>query len=59
MKMEKLQWLILIKKPFFDTIPENSISLLNLNTINDLSQKIDTEIEFKIAEVLFKLGYGK
>ena len=28
-----------IKKPFFDTMPENSISLLNLNTINDFSKK--------------------
>ena len=36
-----------IKKPFFDTMPENSISLLNLNTINDFSKKIDTEIEFE------------
>ena len=28
-------------------MPENSISLLNLNTINDFSKKIDTEIEFE------------
>ena len=36
-----------IKNPFFDTMPENSISLINLNTVNELSQKIDTEIEFE------------
>ena len=35
-----------IKNPFFDTMPNNSISLINLNTVNDFSQKIDTEIEF-------------
>ena len=36
-----------IKNPFFDTMPNNSISLINLNTVNDFSQKIDTEIEFE------------
>ena len=28
-------------------MPNNSISLINLNTVNDFSQKIDTEIEFE------------
>ena len=36
-----------IKNPFFDTMPNNSISLINLNTVNDFSQKIGTKIEFE------------
>ena len=36
-----------IKNPFFDTMPENSISLINLNTVNEFSQKIGTKIEFE------------
>ena len=36
-----------IENPFFDTTPNNSISLINLNSVNDFSKKIGTEIELK------------
>ena len=36
-----------IENPFFDTTPNNSISLINLNSVNDFSKKVGTEIEFK------------
>jgi len=36
-----------IKNPFFDTMPKNSISLINLKTVKDFSNKISTEIEFE------------
>jgi len=36
-----------LKKPFFDTTPNNSISLINLNSVKDFSKKIRSEIEFK------------
>ena len=32
---------------FFDTMPNNSISLVNKNSINDFSNKISTNIEFE------------
>ena len=33
--------------PFFDTMPDNSISLINKNSINDFAKKITTKIEFE------------
>ena len=33
--------------PFFDTMPDNSISLINKNSINDFAKEITTKIEFK------------
>ena len=33
--------------PFFDTMPNNSISLINKKSINDFSKKISTDIEFE------------
>ena len=33
--------------PFFDTMPNNSISLVNKNSINDFSKKISANIEFE------------
>ena len=35
------------KNPFFDTMPDNSISLINKKSINDFSKKISTDIEFE------------
>ena len=35
------------KNPFFDTMPRNSISLINLNSVKDFSKKINTDIEFE------------
>ena len=36
-----------VKNPFFDTMPNNSISLINLNSVKDFSKKINTDIEFE------------
>ena len=36
-----------LKYPFFDTMPDNSISFINLNSVKDLSKKIGKEIEFE------------
>ena len=36
-----------IVNPFFDTTPNNSISLINLNSVKDFSKKINTEIEIE------------
>ena len=36
-----------IENPFFDTTPNNSISLINLNSVKDFSKKINTEIEIE------------
>tara|TARA_B110000196_G_C21114944_1_gene649940 strand:- start:1024 stop:1785 length:762 start_codon:yes stop_codon:yes gene_type:complete len=33
--------------PFFDTMPNNSISLINKNSIKDFEKKISTKIEFE------------
>ena len=33
--------------PFFDTMPYNSISLININSIKDLEKKINRKIEFE------------
>ena len=33
--------------PFFDTMPNNSISLINKNSIKDFEKKISTKIEFQ------------
>ena len=35
------------KFPFFDTMPYNSISLININSIKDFEKKIDRKIEFE------------
>ena len=35
------------KNPFFDTMPDNSISLINKKSINDFSKKISIDIEFE------------
>ena len=33
--------------PFFDTMPHNSISLINITSINDFEKKIKRKIEFE------------
>ena len=33
--------------PFFDTMPHNSISLININSVKDLEKKINRKIEFE------------
>ena len=35
------------KNPFFDTMPNNSISLINKKSISDFSNKISTNIEIE------------
>ena len=46
-KNKKLDFLIDEKNPFFDTMPNNSISLINKKSISDFSNKISTNIEFE------------
>jgi uncharacterized protein YcbX len=46
-KSKKINFLIDKKNPFFDTMPNNSISLINKNSINDFENKILTNIEFQ------------
>jgi len=35
------------KNPFFDTMPSNSISLINLNSVDDFQNKINHQVEFE------------
>jgi len=46
-KNKKLDFLMDEKNPFFDTMPNNSISLINKKSIVDFSNKISTNIEFE------------
>ena len=46
-KNKKINFLIDKKNPFFDTMPDNSISLINKNSILDFEKKILTNIEFQ------------
>ena len=46
-KSKKINFLIDKKNPFFDTMPNNSISLINKKSINDFEKKILTNIEFQ------------
>ena len=47
LKDKKLDLLMDEKNPFFDTMPNNSISLINKKSISDFSHKISTNIEFE------------
>ena len=47
LKDKKLDLLMDEKNPFFDTMPNNSISLINKKSISDFSNKISTNIEFE------------
>ena len=46
-KENKIDFVIDKKNPFFDTMPNNSISLININSINHFENKIFTKIEFE------------
>ena len=46
-KNKKINFLIDKENPFFDTMPNNSISLINKNSIIDFENKILTNIEFE------------
>ena len=46
-KSKKIDFLMDKINPFFDTMPYNSISLINKNSINDFEKKISTKIEFE------------
>ena len=46
-KDKPLDFLMDEKNPFFDTMPDNSISLINKKSISDFSMKISTNIEFE------------
>jgi uncharacterized protein len=46
-KNKTLDFLMDKKNPFFDTMPNNSISLINKKSISDFSMKISTDIEFE------------
>ena len=46
-KDKKLDLLMDEKNPFFDTMPNNTISLINKKSISDFSNKISTNIEFE------------
>ena len=46
-KDKRLNFLMDEKNPFFDTMPYNSISLINKKSISDFSMKISTNIEFQ------------
>ena len=47
LKDKKLDLLMDEKNPFFDTMPNNSISLINKKSISDFSNKISTNIEIQ------------
>ena len=46
-KNKKLDFLMDEKNPFFDTMPDNSISLVNKKSVTDFSMKILSDIEFE------------
>ena len=46
-KDKTLNFLMDEQNPFFDTMPDNSISLINKKSISDFSMKISTNIEFE------------
>ena len=46
-KEKKINFVIDKKNPFFDTMPKNSISLINKNSINHFVNIISTNIEFE------------
>ena len=46
-KLKKIKLIKDSKNPFFDTMPSNTISLINLNSIYDLEKKISKNVEFE------------
>ena len=55
-KDKTINFLMDEKNPFFDTMPDNSISLINKKSINDFSKKISTDIEFERFRANIYLG---
>ncbi|MDC0045213.1 MOSC domain-containing protein [Pelagibacteraceae bacterium] len=47
LNIKKINFVRDSKSPFFDTMPSKTISLLNLNSINDLEKKINQQIEYQ------------
>ena len=46
-KDKKINFLVDKKNPFFDTMPDNSISLINKNSIKDFENRINTKVEYQ------------
>lgn len=46
-KDKKINFLVDKKNPFFDTMPDNSISLINKESIKDFEKKINMKIEYQ------------
>jgi len=46
-KNKKINFIVDKKNPFFDTMPDNSISLINKNSIKDFEKRINTKVEFQ------------
>ena len=46
-KNKKINFLVDKKNPFFDTMPDNSISLINKNSIKDFEKRINKKIEYQ------------
>ena len=46
-KLKRIKLIKDSKNPFFDTMPSNTISLINLNSIYDLEKKISKNVEFE------------
>ena len=46
-KLKRIKLIKDSKNPFFDTMPSNTISLINLNSINDLEKKISKNVELE------------
>ena len=46
-KLERIKLIKDSKNPFFDTMPSNTISLINLNSIKDFEKKISKNVELE------------
>ncbi len=46
-KLKRIKLIKDSKNPFFDTMPSNTISLINLNSIKDLEKKISKNVELE------------
>ena len=47
LNIKKINFVRDSKNPFFDTMPSKTISLINLNSIDDLEKKINQQIEYQ------------
>ena len=46
-KLKRIKLIKDSKNPFFDTMPSNTISLININSINDFEKKISKNVELE------------